>query len=227
MTIVSVTLRNNVVSKTVNVPSNTPLRKIFEDNGVEYTAGVVSLDGASLPAGSMDKSLEELGVTGDHCYLMVTVKADNAAEDESCAEPCTPAPCAQVAKIKIVGNTAHVISSQKLEDIKLLAKYRPNALKLFEGTGSEKKEVFSLFTDGDNGGCIMKNGVMFSNATTAEGNALVTLTAPDGTEDMKAWVEETVGVAILNLKKVETQFADAIAEVKAEKTAVADSITIA
>lgn len=229
--IVKVTLRNNVVSKTVNVPSTMPLRQIFEENGVDYNAGVVSLDGASLPAGSMDKSLEELGVSSDHCYLMVTVKADNAYDDEVCAEPCSPAVemakvPAEVAKIKIVGNTVHVISSQKLEDIKLLAKYRPNALKLIEGTGAEKHEVFVVCTGGRDGGCIGVNGVMFSNSTTNDGKALITLTAPEGTEDMKAWAEEEIGVAILHLKKVEAQFADAIAEVKAEKAAVAASISI-
>lgn len=222
--IVSVTLRNNVVSKTVNIPSDTPLRSIFEDNGVDYAAGVVSLDGAALPAGSMDKSLEELGVTGSRCYLMVTVKADNASEDEVfiAAPVSTP-----VAQIKIIGNTVHVISSQKLEDVKLLAKYRPNALKLYEGSGAEKQEVFAIFTDGRDGGSVCPNGVIFSKATTSDGKALVTLTAPTGTEDVKAWAQEEIGVAILLLKKTEAQFAAAIEEVKAERDAVAASITVA
>lgn len=222
--IVSVTLRNNVVSKTVNIPSDTPLRSIFEDNGVDYAAGVVSLDGAALPAGSMDKSLEELGVTGTRCYLMVTVKADNASEDEVFVATPVSTPAAQ---IKIVGNTVHIISSQKLEDVKLLAKYRPNALKLFEGSGSEKKEVFSIFTGGKDGGAVCPNGVIFSKATTADGKALVTLTAPADCDDVKAWAQEEIGVAILLLKKTEAQFADAIDEVKAERDAVAASITVA
>lgn len=223
--IVSVTLRNNVVSKTVNIPSDTPLRSIFEDNGVDYAAGVVSLDGAALPAGSMDKSLEELGVTGTRCYLMVTVKADNASEDE--AAPVVNLVKPAVAQIKIIGNTVHVISSQKLEDVKLLAKYRPNALKLYEGSGAEKQEVFAIFTDGRDGGSVCPNGVIFSKATTSDGKALVTLTAPAGTEDVKAWAQEEIGVAILLLKKTEAQFAAAIEEVKAERDAVAASITVA
>lgn len=220
--IISVTLRNNIVSKNVTVTSATPIREIFETNNVEYTSGVVSLDGASLPAGSMDKSLEELGVTSDHCYLMVTVKADNAAED-SVAIDSQNSSCA---KIIIVGNTVHVVSSKKLEDVKLLAKYRPNALSLKEGTGATEREIFHVFTDGRDGGSIAPNGVIFSKATTKDGKALVTLTAPDGTEDMKAWAEDEIGIAILLLKKVEAQFDNAIAEVKAEKDAVAASIEI-
>lgn len=220
--IINVTLRNNVVSKAINVPSNMPLRQIFEENGVDYNAGIISLDGASLPVGSMDKSLEELGVTGNRCFLIASVKADNASEE---GETGTTA-AAEVAKIKVIGNTVHVISSQKLEDVKLLAKYRPNALKLIEGTGAEKKEVFSVMI-GSAAGNINAFGVMFSEATTADGKAMVTLTAPADTADMKAWAEEEIGVAILQLKKVEAQFAAAIAEVKAEKAEVAASITIA
>lgn len=210
--IISVTVRNNVTSKTVTTPSTTSIRQIFEDNGVEYTSGVVSLDGASLPAGSMDKSLEELGITADHCYLMVTVKADNASD-----EP---------AKIVIIGETVHVISSQKLEDIKLLEKYRPNALILTDGEGSDKREVFHVFTGGRDGGSIARNGIIFSTATTAEGFAVVTMTAPEGTDDVKSWAEGEIGVAILNLRKVEAQFASAIDDVKAEKAAVAATIVI-
>lgn len=225
--IISVTLRNNVVSKTVNTPSDTPLRSIFEDNGVDYASGVVSLDGAALPAGSMDKSLEELGVTGTRCYLMVTVKADNASEVTEVPAPEAISDPAPVAQIKIVGNTVHVISSQKLEDVKLLAKYRPNALKLFEGSGAEKREVFSIFTGGKDGGAVCPNGVIFSKATTADGKALITLTAPADCDDVKAWAQEEIGVAILLLKKTEAQFADAIDEVKAERDAVAASITVA
>lgn len=224
--IISVTLRNNVVSKSVTVPATTPIREVFESNNVEYTSGVVSLDGASLPAGSMDKSLEELGVTSDHCYLMVTVKADNAADEDVEIAETPDFPVGSSAKIIIVGNTVHVISSQKLEDVKLLAKFRPDALSLKEGSGANEREIFHIFTGGRDGGSIANNGVIFGKATTKDGNAMVTLTAPDGTEDMQTWAEEEIGVGILLLKKTEAQFDAALAEVKEEKAAIAASITI-
>ena len=51
--IIEVTARNNVRSNTKQMPSDTTLREAFEALGVEYAVGVVSLDGSSLPAGSM------------------------------------------------------------------------------------------------------------------------------------------------------------------------------
>lgn len=220
--IVSVTVRNNVNSKTVNVPSTTTVREIFDQAGVDYASGVVSIDGSSLPTGAIDKSLDELGITSTRCFVMVTTKADNASDEEPCAAQTA---AAEVAKIQIVGNTAHIISSQKLEDIKLLQKYRPGVLVLTEGSGAEKREVFNIFTGGKDGGSIAPNGVIFSRTTTSDGKALVTLTAPEDTADMKAWVQEEVGVAILQLRKVEAGFAAALQEVKAEKAAVAAAIT--
>lgn len=220
--IVSVTVRNNVTSKTVNVSSGTTVREIFNEAGMDYATGVVSIDGSSLPTGAIDKSLDDLGITSPRCFVMVTTKADNASDCEAEVVAANDTP---VAKIQIIGNIAHIISSQKLEDIKLLKKYRPAVLSLMEGSGAEKHAVFSILTDGDKGGYVGQNGVMFSRVTTAEGNALVTLTAPEGTADMKAWVQEEVGVAILQLRKVEAGFAAALAEVKAEKAAVAAAIT--
>lgn len=219
--IIEVTARNNVRSNTKQMPSDTTLREAFEALGVEYAVGVVSLDGSSLPAGSMDKSFDELGVTGNRTYLMVTVKADNASD----CEDATPAP-AQVAQIKIIGNTVHIISSQKLEDVKLLAKYRPGALVLTEGSGAEKKEIFNVFA-GKNDGSIQPNGIIFGAATTGDGKAMVTMKAPEGTDDVKAWAQEEIGVSILLLKKVEAQFAGALDEVKKEKADVAASIEVA
>lgn len=219
--IIEVTARNNVRSNTKQMPSDTTLREAFEALGVEYAVGVVSLDGSSLPAGSMDKSFDECGVTGNRTYLMVTVKADNASD----CEDATPAP-AQVAQIKIIGNTVHIISSQKLEDVKLLAKYRPGALVLTEGSGAEKKEIFNVFA-GKNDGSIQPNGIIFGAATTGDGKAMVTMKAPEGTADVKAWAQEEIGVSILLLKKVEAQFAGALDEVKKEKADVAASIEVA
>lgn len=227
MAIISVKLSNNLTRKTVMVDSATPIRKIFEDNDIEYSNGVTSLDGASLPAGSMDKSLEELGVTGDSCYLMVSVKADCASDE--LAPECNPivehgAPA--VACVKVVGNAAVVVSSADLDDVKTLAKYRPEALMLYKGEGKDKEPVFMVST-GKGDGSINKNGAVFGSATTADGKATITLRIPEGTEDVKAWVEEAIGVSILHLKKVEAQFADALDEVKTEKKAVAESISIA
>lgn len=57
---------------------STSIRTILEDNAVDYSVAQVMLDGATLQAGDIDKSLEDMNVTADKCMLIACVKAANA-----------------------------------------------------------------------------------------------------------------------------------------------------
>lgn len=74
---ISVTVGNNVKRSTVIVTSDTPLRKILEDAQIDYTRGVMHLDGASLAPGDMDRPIGSFNVK-EKCFLLNVVKADNA-----------------------------------------------------------------------------------------------------------------------------------------------------
>ena len=60
-----------------NYSPTTSLREILEDNAVDYSVAQVMLDGASLQAGDMDKTLSDMNVT-EKCMLIAVVKANNA-----------------------------------------------------------------------------------------------------------------------------------------------------
>ena len=75
---IKVTVGNNVDRKAVIVDENSTLRTVLEDNGVDYSRGVMHLDGVSLQAGELDKTFASFGIT-EKCYLLSVVKADNAA----------------------------------------------------------------------------------------------------------------------------------------------------
>lgn len=207
MAMIQVTIGNNLSRKNVVVDGdNTTLRQAFEQNDINYASGIVSLDGASLTPGMMDKTFAENGVTNDRCYLMVSVKADNAADAH------------------IAGAALVITSTATPDEITSLAKYRPEALVLTEGEGSEKREVFRVGC-GTGVGSISAFGASFSKVTNNDGKATITVRIPDGVEDRKAWAEENVGLAILKLAKVEEQFTDALASVEEEKALVAAAIT--
>ena len=70
---------NNIIRTAIDVTSDTTLRRAFEEAEVDYGTGTNSLDGATLKAGDLDKTFEEMGVTGEKCYLMNIAKAVNAA----------------------------------------------------------------------------------------------------------------------------------------------------
>lgn len=74
---VKVTVGNNVKRESVIVDSNTTLRTVLEDAGIDYTRGVMHLDGSSLNPGDLDKTFEDFHI-GEKCFLLNVVKADNA-----------------------------------------------------------------------------------------------------------------------------------------------------
>lgn len=74
---VKVVVGNNVKRETVIVDSATTLRTVLEDAGIDYTKGVMHLDGSSLNPGDLDKTFAQLGIT-EKCFLLNVVKADNA-----------------------------------------------------------------------------------------------------------------------------------------------------
>jgi hypothetical protein len=74
---IRVTVGTNTSRKNVIVDENTTLRKVLEDNEIDYSRANVNLDGASLNPGDMDKSFATLGIT-ETCFLIASIKQDNA-----------------------------------------------------------------------------------------------------------------------------------------------------
>ena len=203
---------NNMNRNEHDLSENTTIRQALEAAHIDYTRGTTSLDGATLAPGQMDKTFAEMGIT-EKCYLLNVVKADNAAV------------------IKIVGGAAVVEASFTPEELQEVEKFRPEALKLYEGEGSAKKVTYSIWTYKDKGGNLRGNGVInkvgaeFGENKTEAGKAAITLLIPEG-KDPKKWVEENIGVAILKLQKIEDQFAPAQADAAAEHAAVRAAITV-
>ena len=75
---IKVTISQNANRDTVIVDKNDTIRKCLEDNEVDYSKGVLSLDGAPLKAGDIDKTFEQHGITS-RCFIACVVKTDNAA----------------------------------------------------------------------------------------------------------------------------------------------------
>ena len=74
---VQVTMGNNIKRATDVVDENRTLRSVLEENDINYTSGVTTLDGCPLHAGDLDKTFAEHGIR-EKCYLLCVTKADNA-----------------------------------------------------------------------------------------------------------------------------------------------------
>ena len=74
---IQVIVGTTTTRNTKNYTADTTLRYILEDNAVDYSVAQVMLDGASLQAGDMDKTLADMNVA-EKCMLIAVVKASNA-----------------------------------------------------------------------------------------------------------------------------------------------------
>lgn len=135
-----------------------------------------------------------------------------------------------MAQLKIVGDAVVLTSAAKLEDIKLLEKYNPEALRLYKTNEDGKKEcVFTVKSATSGEGGINARGAIFASAAhDGTGMATVTSRVPDGVtnENLKEKIADLVGTGVISLNKVEEQIPDALAAVKAEKEAILESISI-
>lgn len=214
MFITKISVSNGTDGAELTVDSSRTLRSILEEAGLNYSRGLIQYNGSILPTSDLDSTIEEVTDNpNQRQVLRVTVKAENAAdEEEACA---------------VVNGSALVITSSATpEQIKTMKKYRPSALKLYQGEGTAKKEVF-MVDIGEGQGCIQSIGAIFSTRTNHAGKATITIPVPQDVMDVKEWAADTLGVSILLLRKLEKQFAPMLEEVKAEKEAVASAITVA
>lgn len=132
-----------------------------------------------------------------------------------------------MAKITVVGQAVVVTSSMKLEDIKLVEKYRPEALVLYVGEGAEKEPDFKIGTTSFGNGCISKYGVEFDSETRDE-QKLATLTEVlvNEVEDIKGFVSDAYGPAVLKLNELEGALPGVIREIADMKARIDANITI-
>ena len=129
-----------------------------------------------------------------------------------------------MAKIKVFGQAAVITSTQKLEDLKTIAKYRPDALLLKDEDGDP---LFRIGVSANNAGNIDKYGAKFGGKThDDEELATITIGIPNGVEDVKEFVSETVGVWVLTLSKLEETLPAVLEEIAAEKAKIAESIEV-
>jgi len=74
---IKVTMGNNVKRTSEILDENTTLREALEEAEIDYTRGIMNLDGSTLSPGDLDKTFADFGIK-EKCYLLNVVKADNA-----------------------------------------------------------------------------------------------------------------------------------------------------
>jgi hypothetical protein len=127
-------------------------------------------------------------------------------------------------KITITGDAYVATTSIKAEDIELLRKCKPEALRVID---KDENEKFALgYNEGHS--CVGDNGITFGGRSrNGDGTATVTGSIPAGTEKVKEYIVEKFGAAIPYVNQLEKSIPDVVAEVKAQKAALLENIVVA
>lgn len=204
---IKITLITNAGREKIIVPKNSTVRSCLQENSINLQVCAPSLNACTLRPAELDQTFDQLGAD-DGSVLSCIVKTDNAVQ------------------AKIVGNAVVVESNMKLDELKLIAKYRPKAMIMYDEEDGNKTAVFRVMVGDDNNGTMSNAGVCFSNRTTADGNATVTMQLPCTHDASKETVEETIGGALLALAKMEEGYAAIIDGIKEEQAKIREHITI-
>jgi hypothetical protein len=75
--IVNVKIGTNLNRETISVTSDKTIRELLEQQGINYATTTIFLDGDTIKAGDMDKSLDDFNIA-DTCYIIASQKTENA-----------------------------------------------------------------------------------------------------------------------------------------------------
>ena len=75
--IVNVKIGTNMNRETISVTSDKTIRELLEQQGINYATTTIFLDGDTIHAGDMDKTLDEFNIA-DTCYIIASQKTENA-----------------------------------------------------------------------------------------------------------------------------------------------------
>lgn len=189
--------------KTAIVPDTQTIREALENAEVNYAASVTYLDGVALPAGGLDKTFADYGIT-EKCTLTNAVKADNAAD------------------VKLVGSVAVITSVATYDELQKLAKMAPEALTVVD---EDDDPVFVVGTAKTAAGCFDNNAAFFGTAKSVDGKATITVNMPEG--QGKEWFADKYAGALKNLKIIENGLAEAVERVNSEFNEILESIQVA
>lgn len=132
-----------------------------------------------------------------------------------------------MAKVTIAGKALVITSNLKLTDLETVKKYQSEALTLMGGEDG-KEPVFAIGIVRGSAGKIGGSGVEFGEETHDDQKlATMTLMLPGDVHDMKEYVADKYGAALVNLAKLEAALPAVVESIAASKKSIMDNINVA
>ena len=128
--------------------------------------------------------------------------------------------------IKVVGSNVVITTVVSLEEMKEICQRKPSAMVLTEEVDHKTREIFRA---GVGEGGLNSRGACFNGNTNTEPKcAMLTIDISDKPEsaDVKRYIADKYGDAILKLQKVEENFLPALDSIASEQAALSELISV-
>ena len=129
-----------------------------------------------------------------------------------------------MANCKKFGEAVVITSAAKLEDIRKIEKYRPDALVVLGGEDG-KEPIFAVGLSSKRSGSINSFSIDFGGCNE-DGFAQVTVSYCGPNENVKAHLADSIGPQIAMLGKLEQGWPAVIAEIDAEMASIMANIEV-
>ena len=129
-----------------------------------------------------------------------------------------------MANVKKFGEAVVITSEAKLEDLKKITKYRPEALILMGGEDG-KEPIFGVGLSASRAGSINECSINFGGCND-DGFAQVTVNYCGPTDNVKAHLADDIGRQLTMLHELEKTFPAVLAEIDADVERIMASIEI-
>ena len=131
-----------------------------------------------------------------------------------------------MAKILIAGDAVVVKSDLKLEEIRTIEKYRPEAL-ILKGGEDGKDPIFRLGSTTGTGSITDFGAEFGAESHDDEKKAMLTMCCTCGDDDIKEFVADCIGRSVMKLNKLEATLHNVLSEIEVEKGRILENISIA
>ncbi len=124
--------------------------------------------------------------------------------------------CPSQPTVLIAGAACIVFSCFTPDEIRLFKTFRPEALQMKDA--DTKEPVFTMDLDEDGGpGSIKEDGAVFSEVSSADGKATITVLIDPSAKNRTELVEEKIGGALKRLMYLQEMLKKQLPEVKQEQ----------
>ena len=126
-------------------------------------------------------------------------------------------------KAVVMGCACVVFSSLTPDEIRRFKRLHPESLSLMEGESGDEPTFRIDVADGP--GSITLEGALFSNVTTADGKATITVLLDPEIDDPMNVVKEKIGGPLMRLIELEKHLMEQLPKLEEEEKAISEHIT--